>query len=65
MCQELGLDRQPGTLSLSDRLAQAHGLPVDDDRGQQIEPSHAVVLTFAGAVADFALASDARAFFRA
>ena len=29
MCQELRLDWQPGTLSLSDRLAQLKPLPID------------------------------------
>ena len=32
--------------------------PAGDDGGEQVEPSHAVVLAFAGAVLDFALASD-------
>ena len=64
MRQEFGLDRQPGAFSLSDRFAQAHGIPVDNDGRQQIEPSHAVVLAFAGAVADFALASDAQGVFQ-
>ena len=41
MCQEIGLDRHPGAFSLSDSLAQAHGVPVNDDRGQQIELSTA------------------------
>ena len=60
MCQEVGLDRHSGALSLPDGFAQAHGVPVNDDGGQEIEPRHAVVLAFAGAVADFALASDAQ-----
>ena len=59
MRQELGRDRQPGAFSLSHRVAQAHGIPIDDDRGQQIEPGHPEVLAFAGAVAVLALASDA------
>ena len=33
---------------------QLQRIPVDDDGGQQIEPSHAVVLTLAGAVTQFA-----------
>ena len=60
MCQEVGLDRHPGAFSLPDGLAQAQGVPVDDDGGQEVEPRHAVVPAFAGAVADFALASDAK-----
>ena len=31
---------------------------MNDDGGEEVEPSHAVVLALAGAVADFALASD-------
>ena len=34
------------------------GISVNDDCGEQVEPSHAVVLALAGAVADFALAPD-------
>ena len=58
MGQELGLDGQPGVFPLSDRFAEMGGIPVDDDGGEQVEPGHAVVLALAGAVADFALASD-------
>ena len=58
MGQELGLDGQPGVFPLSDRFAEMGGIPVNDDGGEQVEPGHAVVLAFAGAVADFALASD-------
>ena len=64
MCQELGLGRQTGAFSLSDGLVQADGIPVNDDGRQQIEPSHPVVLAFAGTVADFALASDAQGVFQ-
>ena len=58
MGQELGLDGQPGVFPLSDRFAELGGIPVNDDGGEQVEPGHAVVLALAGAVADFALASD-------
>ena len=61
MRQELGLDRQSGAFALSDRLTQTHGIPVDDDGRKEIEPCHAVVLAFGGAVSgaqDFTLASD-------
>ena len=44
---------------MSDRFAEMGGIPVNDDGGEQVEPGHAVVLSFAGAVADFALAPDA------
>ena len=56
--QELGLDGQPGVFPRSDRFAEMGGIPVNDDGGEQVEPGHAVVLALAGAVADFALASD-------
>ena len=59
MGQELGLDRQAGVLPLSDRFVETGGIPVNDDGGEQVEPGHAVVLSLAGAVADFALAPDA------
>ena len=58
MGQELGLYGQPGVFPLSDRFAEMGGIPVNDDGGEQVEPGHAVVLALAGAVADFALASD-------
>ena len=58
MSQELGLDRQAGVFSLSDRFAEMGGIPVNDDGGERVEPGHAVVLGLAGAVADFALAPD-------
>ena len=32
----------------------------NDDDGEPVEPSHAIMLPFAGAVADFALAADAK-----
>ena len=54
MGQELGLDGQPDVFPLSDRFSEMGGIPVNDDGGEQVEP----VLALAGAVADFALASD-------
>ena len=59
MGQELGLDGQSGVFPLSDRFAEMGGIPVNDDGGEHVEPGHAVVLAFAGAVADFAPAPDA------
>ena len=58
MGQELGFDGQASVFSLSDRFVEMGGIPVNDDGGEQVEPSHAVVLALAGAVTDFALASD-------
>ena len=57
--QELGLDGQASVFPLSDRFVEMGGIPVNDDGGEEVEPSQAVVLALAGAVADFALASDA------
>ena len=59
MGQEIGLDGQAGEFPLADRFAETGGVPVNDDGGEEVEAGHAVVLAFAGAVADFALASDA------
>ena len=43
-----------------DGMAEMQGVPVDDDRGQQVESGDPVVLSFGGAVADFALTADAQ-----
>ena len=58
MGQELRLDGQAGEFPLSDRFAETGGIPVNDDGGERVENGHAVLLTFAGPVADFALASN-------
>ena len=54
MGEQFGGGGDAGLLAGQDRLAQLQRIPVDDDGGQQIEPSHAVVLTLAGAVTQFA-----------
>ena len=43
----------------NDGEAELLGVPVNDDCGEEIEASHAVVLAFSRAVSDFTLASDA------
>ena len=58
MGHQLGVDRQVVALSLSDRFAGMHSIPVDYDGGEQVQPGHAVVLGLAGAVAEFALSPD-------
>ena len=58
MGHELGFNGQAGVFPLSDRFVDMGGIPVNDDGGEEVESSHAVVLALAGAVADFALASD-------
>ena len=60
MGHQLGVDRQAVVLSLSDRFAEMGGIPVNDDGGEEVEAGHAVALAFTGAVADFALAADAK-----
>ena len=40
------------------------GVPIDDDRGEQVEPGHAELLPFGGPVADFTLAADAQGVFQ-
>jgi hypothetical protein len=42
----------------SDGLAEMFGVPVDDDRGEEVQPGHAEVLAFGGAITDFTLAAD-------
>ena len=34
-------------------------VPVDDDRSEEVQPCHAEVLAFGGAITDFTLAADA------
>ena len=40
------------------------GVPIDDDRGEQVETCHAEVLTFGGSVTDFTLSTDAQGVFQ-
>lgn len=56
--QKIGRDRELRTLALRDGLAQTGCVPVDDDRGEEVERSDAEVLTFGRSVADFALSAD-------
>ena len=46
--------------SLSDGVAEMLGVPKDNDRRQQVEASYTEMLSFAGSIADFTLASDAQ-----
>ena len=59
MGQEIRGDRQACVFSLSDRSLEMGSIPVNDNGGEQVEASHAVVLALARSVADFALAPDA------
>lgn len=47
-----------------DGMPEMLGVPVDDDRGKQVQPGHAEVLAFGGPVADFALAADTEGVFQ-
>ena len=40
------------------------GVPIDDDGGQQVQASHAVVLALGGSIADFALTANAQSVFQ-
>ena len=50
MGQELGRAREAGLPPGEDGLAELQRVPVDDDRGQQVEAGDPVVLAFAGSV---------------
>lgn len=45
-------------------MAEMLGVPIDNDRGEQVEACHPEVLAFGGSVADFALATDAEGVFQ-
>ena len=65
MGQEPGFDGQAGEFPLPDCFAKVGGIPAPYDGGEQVEPGRAAVLALAGAVADFAMGPEQRAFFRA
>ena len=44
--------------------AKMFGVPINDDRGQQVQPGHAIVLSFRGSVSDFTLATDTEGVFQ-
>ena len=64
VCEQSGGRGQSGASALGEGVAQAHGVPVDDDGGEQVEAGHAVVLALGGAVPDLALAADAKRVFQ-
>src|SRR6056297_2264360 len=64
MREQSGIAIQPGPLPRGYSLTEVLGVPVDDDGGEQVETSHAIVLPFGGTVADFALATDAQGVFQ-
>ena len=54
MRKEFDRDLKAGFVPGQDGLAQFQRVPVDDDRGQQVEASDSVMLTRFGSVAQFA-----------
>ena len=52
--QEFGRDVEAGVLPGEDGPAELQRVPVDDDRGQQVEAGDPVVLSFLGSVSQFA-----------
>ena len=51
---------QIGAAAIRYCVTEVFGVPVDDGGGQEVQPSHAEVLTFGCPVADFALAANAQ-----
>jgi hypothetical protein len=41
-------------------MAEMDGIPIDDNRGQEIKPSDPVMLSLCRAIADFTLTTDAK-----
>ena len=64
MRQEAGRDVDAFAAAIGDGEAEMLGVPVDDDRGEEVQPGHAEVLAFGGAIADFTLAADAESVLR-
>ena len=52
------------TFSACDGLAEVLCVPINYDCGEQVQPCHAEVLGFGGAVADFTLAANAQGVFQ-
>ena len=50
---------EPGLASGGDGMAELQGVPIDDDGGEEIQSCHTVMLSFGGAVSNFALPADA------
>lgn len=54
MGQEFGRDLEAGILAGEDSRAELQCVPVDDDRGQQVEAGDPVMLSLLGSVPQFA-----------
>ena len=64
VCQQVWGAVEAVAFSACDGLAKMLGVPIDDDGGEQVQPCHAEVLGFGGAVADFTLAANAQGVFQ-
>jgi len=51
-------------LARRDRLAEVLGVPVNDDRGEQVQPGHSKVLALGCSITDFTLATNAQGAFQ-
>jgi len=59
MNQQIWRQQFPIAILVCDDLTELHGVPEDDDGGEQIHAGNSVVLAFGGPVADFATAMEA------
>ncbi len=64
MCQKVWRAVQTGATAAVACMPEMLGVPVDNNRGEQVQAGHAEVLTFDGSVADFPLAADAQGIFQ-
>ena len=60
MGQEFVRNLEPGLPPREDGVAELQRVPVDDDRGQQVEPGDPVVLPLPGSVPQFAALVEVR-----
>lgn len=58
MRHEVGRAVQTFAAAAGDGLPEMLGVPTDDDCGEEVQPGHAEVLAFGGAITDFTLAAD-------
>ena len=58
ICAKSSGEQSTSFSPLSDSHPKLLGVPIDDDGGQQVQTRDAEVLTFSGAIADFALPPD-------
>ena len=51
-------------MACRDSLAKVLGVPVNDDRGEQVQPGHSEVLALGCSITDFTLATNAQGAFQ-